>query len=300
MILRGCRTTLKFFSIYICTDGSSGGGLNVCVRPEGESMSEKVKLLVGEVDVASKNVLRKGIPQDIFDVVFVDNGMQVLDYYNSWQPDIMAISEELQFFSVNTLLKSVRNKKRDSTTKIVVFFDEKTTELKHDLEYLDIQGALAKPLKAEKIRSFFLKLVDEKLQGKLGTIGVAALKKQKLKLLIAEDMQPVVALYDKYIRDDVFTKRIVDTGTKALEIYKVWKPDLILLDLKMPEMDGLQVLRAIRNEMGDTTTPIVVATVSKDREVIDSCLGLNVQGYLIKPFDLKTLHQKLLHYCSVS
>lgn len=263
-------------------------------------MGEKIKLLVGESDVVAKNALKKGIPADIFDMVFVDNGMQIQNYYSTWQPDIMALSEDLQFFNVTTLLKTLRNKNRDEKTKVVVFYDEKTTSLKNDLEYLDIQGAIAKPLNKDKLRAFFLKLVDKELPGRLGASGSAVLGKRKLKLLIAEDMQPVVALYEKYISSDVFVLRIVSTGVKALEIYKVWKPDLILLDLKMPEMDGLQVLRVIREELHDVSTPIVVATVSKDKGVIDSCLGLRVQGYLIKPFDLKELNNKLLGYCNAS
>lgn len=274
----------------MCGDRTTGSGFEP--NGGGDDMSDKIKVLVGEADVAPKNALKRGIPQDIFEVVYVDNGMQVLDYYNSWKPAIMAVSEDLQFFSVTTLLKTIRNKNRDTSTKVVVLFDEKTTSLKNDLEYLDIQGALPKPLQKEAVRGFFLKLVDEEKQG-----GAVSRGRQKLKLLIAEDMEPVVELYDKYIRSDVFSKRMVNTGTKALEIYKAWKPDLILLDLKMPEMNGIQVLRVIRNDLGDVTTPIVVATVSKDKGVIDSCLGLNVQGYLIKPFDLKTLSDKLLQYC---
>ena len=66
-------------------------------------------------------------------------------------------------------------------------------------------------------------------------------------------------------------------------------PDLILLDYMMPDKDGIQVLREIRQTPGLEDIPVIMLTAIAKNEIIQDALKLNVSDYLLKPFDLKTL-----------
>lgn len=72
-------------------------------------------------------------------------------------------------------------------------------------------------------------------------------------------------------------------GRKAIEEYKRLKPDLILLDLVLPDIGGEEVLRTIR-ETSDDTKVIIISAVGQ-RIVMKRCERLGISGYIIKPFD---------------
>lgn len=78
-------------------------------------------------------------------------------------------------------------------------------------------------------------------------------------------------------------------GASALEMARREKPDLIILDLMLPEMDGLDVCRQLRQEQGTTTTPILILTAKS--EEIDVVVGLEVgaDDYITKPFGRREL-----------
>jgi two-component system, NarL family, nitrate/nitrite response regulator NarL len=75
----------------------------------------------------------------------------------------------------------------------------------------------------------------------------------------------------------------LDSGVDCLEKIKDIDPDLLLLDLRMPDMDGLQVLKKIRKK--DTKIPVVMLTTSDDEADLIECLKNGAQGYLLKDME---------------
>ena len=73
-------------------------------------------------------------------------------------------------------------------------------------------------------------------------------------------------------------------GIEAIEKYHSEKPDLIFLDLEMPNLDGLSVLRKIKFQ--DHTSKIIVITRNDDIKIFEVCTRLGVLAFLTKPFDL--------------
>ncbi len=108
----------------------------------------------------------------------------------------------------------------------------------------------------------------------------------KQKILIVDDDANIAELISLYLTKECFDTRIVSDGESALLVYKSFKPDLILLDLMLPGIDGYQVCREIR---AASTTPIIM--LSAKGEVFDKVLGLELgaDDYMEKPFDSKEL-----------
>ena len=80
----------------------------------------------------------------------------------------------------------------------------------------------------------------------------------------------------------------LESGKEALKYLNdntLEKPDLILLDLNMPGMTGVEFLRTIKADTVLRNIPVVMFTTSDDQRDIDECFDLNVAGYIIKPFD---------------
>lgn len=123
-------------------------------------------------------------------------------------------------------------------------------------------------------------------------------KFDKLKVLVAEDDKAVLVLYDTGLADEAFEKRFVNDGSYVLAIYKEWSPDLLLLDIMLPEVSGYAILKTIREELHDKKTAIIMATSLSDKGAVLDCLQLGIQGYLVKPFSHKDIASKVLSYYS--
>lgn len=108
----------------------------------------------------------------------------------------------------------------------------------------------------------------------------------KQKILIVDDDTNISDLIALYLTKECFDTKCVEDGDEALKAFSVFQPNLILLDLMLPGMNGYQVCREIRKT---SSTPIIM--LSAKGEVFDKVLGLELgaDDYIIKPFDSKEL-----------
>jgi len=105
-------------------------------------------------------------------------------------------------------------------------------------------------------------------------------------ILVVEDEPALRDTLTYNLKKDGFTVEAVGDGRAALEAARKLKPDLIILDIMLPELDGFEVARILRKEM---TTPILMLTARDDE--IDRVVGLEVgaDDYLTKPFSMREL-----------
>ena len=108
----------------------------------------------------------------------------------------------------------------------------------------------------------------------------------KQKILIVDDDENIADLISLYLTKECFETSIVHDGEDALREAKEFKPDLMILDLMLPGMDGYQVCREIRK-----TSNLPIIMLSAKGETFDKVLGLELgaDDYMIKPFDSKEL-----------
>lgn len=108
----------------------------------------------------------------------------------------------------------------------------------------------------------------------------------KQKILIVDDDENIAELISLYLTKECFETSIVYDGESALDEVAAFEPDLVLLDLMLPGIDGYQVCREIRR---DKNIPIIM--LSAKGETFDKVLGLELgaDDYMIKPFDSKEL-----------
>ena len=108
----------------------------------------------------------------------------------------------------------------------------------------------------------------------------------KQKILIVDDDNNLAELIALYLTKECFETKIVNDGEEALKEFRKFQPDLIILDLMLPGIDGYQVCREIRAK---SQTPIIM--LSAKGEVFDKVLGLELgaDDYIMKPFDSKEM-----------
>ncbi len=104
------------------------------------------------------------------------------------------------------------------------------------------------------------------------------------KILIVDDDTNICELLRLYIEKEGFSCAIANDGKQALKMFLDYKPNLVLLDIMLPELDGFQVCRTIRER---SNCPIIMLTAKG--EVFDKVLGLDIgaDDYIVKPFEAK-------------
>lgn len=108
----------------------------------------------------------------------------------------------------------------------------------------------------------------------------------KQKILIVDDDENIAELISLYLAKECFDAKIVGDGESALEMIKTYQPNIMLLDIMLPGIDGYEVLREVRKS---SNLPIIM--LSAKGEVFDKVLGLELgaDDYIMKPFDSKEM-----------
>lgn len=109
---------------------------------------------------------------------------------------------------------------------------------------------------------------------------------EKQRILIVDDDANIAELISLYLMKECYETMIVGDGEEALRVFPEFKPNLVLLDLMLPGIDGYQVCRELR-----TSSQVPIIMLSAKGEVFDKVLGLELgaDDYIMKPFDSKEM-----------
>ena len=110
------------------------------------------------------------------------------------------------------------------------------------------------------------------------------------KILVIDDDSGVSESIKTYFENEGYEVKVAQDGSEGVSFFKMYEPDIVLLDIMLPKKDGWQVCREIREL---SSKPIIM--ISAKNEVFDKVLGLELgaDDYLVKPFDLKELSARL-------
>jgi len=106
------------------------------------------------------------------------------------------------------------------------------------------------------------------------------------KILVVDDEEKIVAIVKAYLEKDGYRVAVAHDGKQALALAKREKPDLVVLDLMLPEVSGWEVLRALR---GEAKTPVIMLTARDDDADVIAGLEMGADDYVTKPFNPREL-----------
>ena len=110
------------------------------------------------------------------------------------------------------------------------------------------------------------------------------------KLLIVDDDHNICDMLKLYFENEGYKVKVANDGFEGVNTFKIYEPDLVLLDIMMPKKDGWQVCREIREI---SSKPVIMITAKG--EVFDKVLGLELgaDDFIVKPFDMKELSARI-------
>jgi DNA-binding response OmpR family regulator len=115
---------------------------------------------------------------------------------------------------------------------------------------------------------------------------MGGMKVENSVILVIDDDKNILAIIEMYLKKEGFTVKTCERGDKALEAFRASQPQLVVLDVMLPGLDGWAVLRELRSE---SVVPVIMLTAKGDTQERVQGLELGADDYVVKPFDAKEL-----------
>lgn len=112
-------------------------------------------------------------------------------------------------------------------------------------------------------------------------------------ILLVDDEPNFVKTVEFFLKAKDYQVTVATDGQEALEKVEMFKPDLILLDIMMPKMDGIEVCQKLKSSEDTFSIPVLMVTAKSQREDIIKAAQSGANSYIVKPFNLLDLVNKI-------
>jgi DNA-binding response OmpR family regulator len=116
------------------------------------------------------------------------------------------------------------------------------------------------------------------------------------KILVVEDSKNIVTVLKICLSNAGYEVKVVSDGVDAVDTAFEWEPDLILLDIKIPKMDGFLVCETLKKDESTAQIPILMMSAKAEEEDIKKAYNLGADDYIIKPVEPSKLLEKIASY----
>lgn len=116
---------------------------------------------------------------------------------------------------------------------------------------------------------------------------------ERKRILIIEDDRNLSAMMSSVLNQEGFSTIVAYTGQEGIKLALNGKPDIIVLDIILPDLDGLEVLKRIKLTKGINDIPIIMCTEKGLLKDVELAFSLGANSYIIKPFEIEKLIKKV-------
>ncbi len=238
------------------------------------------------------------------------NGYSALELLESSASfDAVIIDYHMPYLDGLETIKIMREKLKLTPEKqpvILLHSSSDDAEVIEECKKLGVRYNLIKPVKLSEL-FYYLKNIKcanglpggEKKRDALRDRTIQSLKEHKFSILIAEDSSINMLLVKTMIKRFLPGARLIEAqnGREALDIIPTIKLDLILMDIQMPEMDGIETVRRIRALPGpEHTLPVIALTAGATKDEKEKCMASGMNDFLTKPVNSENLRIMLENY----
>lgn len=256
---------------------------------------ELVRILVVDDHPNTATTLARALSQlgPTVDVVSAVSGSDALEKVKDKGIDILFTDMIMPEMTGLELIEKMQNHPggKPSYAYLITAYD--VPGLKVTAQRLKVNDVIIKPVRPERICQIATTAIDE-MKHATHPIGKKAVAKRKFKILVADDVMDNVTLLTRYLEYEGYDQIIARDGLEALNKVRDEMPDLILLDVNMPNKDGFTVLEEIREDPAISHIPVIILTAARlDPADVQSGLNLGADDYVTKPFDRHELMARI-------
>jgi CheY-like chemotaxis protein len=242
------------------------------------------KILIIEDEYSLREMYKLKLEKEGYTVFASPEGISGIAVAKAEKPDVVLLDVMMPGMDGFEVLKILRADPETKSLKIFVFSnlgqeDEIERGLQEGADKYLIKANLTPGQLLEKIEEA---LAEERKQNKTDKKIKTVVKKEKQKILLIEDENDIIAMYDLSLRQAGFEIDIARNGAWGLKLARANKYDLITMDVVMPAMNGVELLRKLREESLHSNIPIIVLSNSAQDQDIAEAKKNGATAYLLK------------------
>src|SRR5687768_5608001 len=254
-----------------------------------------VRILVVDDHIGTATTLARAIAQigPGLEVIPAISGPEALERVKHAAADILITDMIMPEMTGLQLIEKLQNNPAGRPTFAYIITAYDVPGLRLTAHHLNVTEVFTKPVNPERICQIMVSTIEKINQAKPVDIKVLASPKQ-FTILIADDQPDNLTLLTRYLEGEGYNYIKARDGLEALEKVRGERPDLVLLDVNMPNKDGFTVLEEIRADPAIQHIPVIILTAARlDPADIQSGLNLGADDYVTKPFDRHELMARI-------
>ena len=236
------------------------------------------KILVVDDELGIRELLYQAFTKVGYEVVTVPGGKEAIEGLGTHKPDLILLDFNMPGMNGIEVLKEIRS--FDNKVKIIMLTGLDNEDLEREARLSGAGGFLQKSLGIDVI----VKAINRVLRPEEGY--------EKEKILVVDDEPAIRSLLESFLTKKGFTVVTASRGEEALEKLREERPILVLLDIKLPGMDGIMTLKRIREI--DEKVGVIMITALEEQELFEEAKKYGSYEYVVKPFDLDYLENSVL------
>jgi putative two-component system response regulator len=242
-----------------------------------EKMNDSLRILIVDDSLAMRGALTKTLRDKRYVIEQAENGIDGLEKVRKSHFDLIITDVDMPEMDGFTFCKTLRDEAIAKATPVVILSShDKESDIEHGFQV----GASAYLSKTD---------AQEHLPGLVGRLlQKSSMIRQRL-VLIVDDSPVIMEILQDGLTQEGYQVVTASNGKQALEKLERIKPDLIISDLNMPEMDGLSLCLAVHQKPSLAAIPFITMSAESDRGKMRQALQNGASTYIIKPFNLNQL-----------
>lgn len=275
------------------------------------SMIQNMKnVLVIDDNANNRTILEHTLRYWKIDFTGVESGAKAIELLkNNADFDLLIVDYHMPEMDGLETIQSIRNLLKNTKANqpiIMLHSSSDDLSLHQQAQDLDVRFLLTKPVKHDELYYYLNsiysaddvnQLVDFKRELKETSEPFNLIDKQ-VTILVAEDTKMNMLLIGNMLRSVIPNLKMYEAcnGIEAIQLMKTIQPDIVLMDVQMPELDGLEATRQIRKMMNGRVVPVIALTAGVSKEERELCFKCGMDDFLAKPIEKIELKRILMKY----
>lgn len=260
------------------------------------SLSGIKKVLIVDNNENNRKILKRMLERKNIDVTECNSGLKaLLLIMDKSEFDVIIMDYHMPIMDGIETIRKIKNMipaTTDAAPYIVLYSSSNDTNLQNACDELEIENRLVKPIRMKQMYQILstLKSSEKKKLEQIKNVETEV-STHETKILIAEDNAVNLLLTKTYLKDILPQALIIEAkdGVEAVEQYQKNSPDLILMDIQMPQLNGIEATKKIRTLEKDIEIPIIALTAGSLPGEKEKCMQAGMSDFLTKPLLKQTL-----------
>ncbi|MBF0350968.1 MAG: response regulator [SAR324 cluster bacterium] len=253
-------------------------------------MNDRLKILVADDSLTYRMMIKELLEDNDFELLLAEDGHQALQQIRREQPDLIILDIIMPGMDGIEVCRRLKDDEKSRFIPVIMLTAKNESADKITGLDAGADDYLTKPFNEEELLAKINTLLRiRSLQGKLGRSYFS----QKSIVLVADDSLTIRMQLSELLDDVGYKSILAENGREAIESVNRYLPDLVILDVIMPEMDGIEVCRRIKANPATQQIPVIIITSKSNLDEKIKGLNAGADDYLFKPYNPKEFTAKV-------